>query len=252
MKHLKTLLRLKEQGELNYSQIPKTLIDELKEEMLIDIVVISAKRKKIVVKEQFYEVYKDIENIENASTRKELIEANSHTKAKKISPQDGLYVNGNCEIQNVKLPLFNNSAIFLKKFPKISQDILIVGVENFENLVYFESQLQYFQKENILFVYRNSAMLRWIESLENKMIYFGDFDLAGIEIYLNEILHRCKNINLFIPKNIDALIQTHGSNELYKKQINKYKNISSTIQKVQILIDSINKYQKGLEQEFFI
>ncbi|MEA2050101.1 MAG: hypothetical protein U9O56_05170 [Campylobacterota bacterium] len=252
MKHIKTLLKLKEQGELNYSAVPKSLIDHLKDEMLIDIITLSAKRKKIVVKEQFYKVYKDIENIDNATTRKELIESNIDTKAKNIAPQEGLYLNGNCEIENVKLPLFNNSAIFLKEPPEISKDILIIGLENFENLVYFQSQTRYFQNNNILFVYRNSTMRKWFESLENEIIYFGDFDLAGIDIYLNEILPRNKNIRLFIPKDIENLIKNHGSNELYKKQLNKCTNLSSTIQNIQTLIDVINDNQKGLEQEYFI
>jgi len=255
MKHLKTLLKLKEYGELNYSTVPKTLITLLKDEMLIDIITLSSKRKRVVVKEQFYKVYKDIENIYDATTRKELIHANTHTKAKAIAPQDGLYINGNCEIENVKLPLFNNSAIFLKEFPKISKDILIIGVENFENLVYFQSQVKFFQNKNILFVYRNSSMLRWFESfknLENEIIYFGDFDLAGVDIYLNEILPRNKNISFYIPKNIEKLIEQHGTNELYKNQLNRYKNISSTIKSIQNLIDTIHKNQKGLEQEFFI
>jgi len=252
MQHLKTLLKLKENGELNYSQVPQTLINELKDEMLIDVITLSAKRKKIVVKKEFYEVYNDIENINNATTRKELIDANSHTKTKTISPQDGLYINGKCEIDDLKLPLFNNSAIFLKEFPKISKDILIVGVENFENLIYFESQLQYFQKENILFVYRNSAMLRWIESLENEMIYFGDFDLAGIAIYLDEIFTRDEKIKLFIPNNIEELIKNHGSNHLYKKQLNRYKKLSSKNKHINQLISIIHKLQKTLEQEYFI
>ena len=251
MRYIKTLLKLKELGELNYSQLPQTLIKELRDENLIEIKTLSANKKKIIVKEAFYIKYKNLKEIQNSSTRAQLSKI-THTKKIKISPQDGLYINGKCDIEGVKLPLFSNSALFLKEAPKISKNILIIGVENFENLLYFESQLKYFQKSNILFVYRNSAMLKFFQTLENKIIYFGDFDLAGINIYQTEILPRCKSVTFFIPHNIEELIMNDGSVKLYKKQYNKYKNIKSENRNIQNLIDIINKNQKALEQEYFI
>lgn len=252
MTHLNTLLKLKQSGELNYSQIPNALLKKLSEESLIEIKTLSAKRKKVVAKEQFYKVYENIEDIQKATNRAELTKVKSDTKAKKISPQDGLYINGVCEIDGVKLPLFSNSAIFLKELPKLSKNILVVVVENFENLIYFEKQLKYFQDDKILFIYRNSAMLRFIRNLENKIIYFGDFDLAGISIYQNEVLPKNKNIKLFIPTNIEKLIDEFGSTKLYKKQYEKYKNLKSNSKDTQKLITIIHKNQKSLEQEFFI
>ena len=252
MRYINTLLKLKEFGELNFSQVPKILIKQLQDEFLIEIKTISAKKKKIVVKEQFYEVYKDIEKIQISDTRTDLIKANSHTKVKKISPQDGLYVNGNCTIANITLPLFENSALFLKDIPKLSKDILIICLENFENLIYFKSQTKYFQYENILFVFRNSMMLKFIKELENKIIYFGDFDLAGIFIYETQILPRCKKVQFYIPKDIENLIIKYGSRDLYSKQYTKYKNFKSTNKNIEKLINIINKNQKVLEQEYFI
>ncbi|MEA3354779.1 MAG: hypothetical protein U9Q33_13285 [Campylobacterota bacterium] len=252
MRYIKTLLKLKEFGELNYSQVAKPLIDELKNESLIDIKTISKKRKKVVVKDQFYKVYSDIENIEQSTTRAQLVKTLADTKVKKISPQDGLYINGKCTIEAIELPLFNNSALFLKDIPKIEDDILVVCVENFENLIYFKSQLKYFQDDNILFVYRNSAMLEFIESIKNKIIYFGDFDLAGIFIFETQILSKNNNIEFFIPKDIEEIIIKHGSKELYKKQYNKYRDIKSKEENLQNLINIINKNQKVIEQEYFI
>lgn len=255
MRYLNTLLKLKELGELNYSQVPKALLEKLQDECLIDIKTLSANKKKIIAKEQFYKVYKDIENINTSKTRAELIKANSHTKAKKISPQDGLYINGNCKIEDINLPIFENSALFLKDIPQISSDILVVCVENFENLVYFKAQTKYFQEESILFVFRNSMMLKLLEKLdkkENEIFYFGDFDLAGIDIFQTQILPRCKKAKFFIPKNIEKLINEFGSKQLYTKQYDKYKSIKSKNTQIQNLINIINKNQKVLEQEYFI
>ena len=171
---------------------------------------------------------------------------------KKISPQDGLYINGNCIIAGVNLPLFKDSALFLKQIPAVSKDILIVCLENFENLIYFKSQTKYFQDENILFVFRNSAMLKFIEELENDIIYFGDFDLAGIFIYETQVLARSKKVKFYIPKNIENLIVKYGSKSLYSKQYNKYKSLKSKNKDIENLINIINKNQKVLEQEYFI
>jgi len=251
-KYLQTLLKLKEQKELNFSSIPKELLSNLLEEKLIIIKTITGRKKRVITNDVFFEVYKDLENIKNATTRSELITSKSHSKSKKISPQNGIYLNGNCEILGVKLPLFDKSAILFKAIPIIETDILVVIVENFENLIFWESQLDYFQKENILFVFRNKMMLQLIKNITNQIIYFGDFDLAGIDIFQTQVFVKNKHIKFFIPQNIEKLISTYGSRELFSKQFSKYKGIKSEDNEIQKLINTIIKQQKGLEQEFFI
>ena len=152
----------------------------------------------------------------------------------------------------MKLPLFDKSALILKEIPVIDENILIVVVENFENLIFWENQLEFFQKENILFIFRNKKMLEFIKNIKNRIIYFGDFDLAGIDIFQTQIKKRNKNIEFFIPKKIEELIEKYGNRTLFSKQWNKYNNIISEDDKIQQLINIIIKYQKGLEQEFFI
>ena len=52
-------------------------------------------------------------------------------------------------------------------------------------------------------------MLEWISNLENEYIHFGDYDLAGVNIYLNKVLPRLssKKYSMFIPNNIEQLIE---------------------------------------------
>jgi len=249
MKYLKTLLKLKQNKSLNYSQIPPKLLQKLKEEGLIKITGTS--RKKVVVNEYFDKVYKDIEKIDNANSRSELSNIGD-TKLKQIYPMSGFYINGVCKLENITLPIIDESVLFLKNLPKIDTNILIVILENFENLVYCEKLLKYFKKENILFIYRNSAVLKILKDLENEIIYFSDFDLAGVSIYLNEIFVRNNTIKLFIPDNIESLLNNFGSNNLYKKHYIKYKNLKSNNKEVQKLIETIHKTQKSIEQEWFI
>jgi len=252
MRYIKTLLKLKKERTLNYSSIPKKLLQDLLEEELIQIESSSSSRRKVSVNSAFDIYYKDLEKIQTAQTRAELILAKTDTKNKKISPQDGLYLCGNIFINNIDLNLFEDSALFIKSIPKIENDVLVVGVENFENLIYAKKQFYLFEEVNILFVFRNKKMLEFLETLENRIIYFGDFDLAGIFIYLNEILKRAKYAKFFLPQNLEYYIDEYGSKELFQKQINKYKNLITKDRKLQNLIEFINKKHKVLEQEFFI
>ena len=252
MRYLKTLLKLKANKELNYSSVPESLLQKLQEENLVTVVTLSPKRKKVKVKEEFFNVYSNIEKLEDITTRAELIQSNAHTKEISISPQEGLYINGNCLINNVKLPLFQKSAIFLKEIPQIDENILVVGVENYENLIYFESLLHLFQNENILFVFRNKTMREFFRTIPNKKIYFGDFDLAGIAIYLEQIYPLDNGIDFYIPQDLDIIIPNFGSNYVYEKQLNQYKNLSCANEKIQEIIDIIHTNQKSLEQEYFL
>ena len=252
MRYLKTLKKLFDEKEINFSSIPKKLRDELLDEGLIEIKVISANKRRVIITKEFSQVYNNLDEIDIANTRAALIEAKSDSKVKKISPQDGLYINGKCLILDFELPISQNSAVFLKDIPNVDKDILIVCVENFENIIYVKEQFKYFRDINILFVYRNATMLNFIKDLENEIIYFGDFDLAGIDIYLTQIKPKNKNISFFIPTNIQELIVEFGSKKLYEKQINKYKTLTTNEKNIQVLIDIINKEQKALEQEYFI
>jgi len=252
MRHIKTLQKLRDRGELSFSEVPKTLLKELIDEDLVFVKNLSPTRKKVKIKDQFLDYYLNLDEIQNATCRAELILAKSDTKKKKISPQDGLYIAGRCKVDGVCLPTFEKSALFLKELPSLEKNTLVIGVENFENLIYFEKQLRFFREEDILFVYRNKKMLELFEKINNTIIYFGDFDLYGIRIYEQEILPRNKDIEFFIPTNIEKQISDFGSQELYTKQLDRCKNLLSSSEKIQNLINTIHKHQKSLEQEFFI
>ena len=252
MKYIKTIQRLKKDKEVNYSIVPKKLLRHLLSEELISVKHISASKKKVIVNNSFFIYYANVDDIDKASTRAELTKAKTDSKIKRIKPQDGLYIAGNCMVNNINLSLFVKSAMFLKELPEIDDDILVIGVENFENLIYAKEQFYLFEDKKILFVFRNKKMLEFFQNLNNNIIYFGDFDLAGISIYINEILPRNKTIKFFLPKEIKNYITEYGSKKLYEKQINKYKNLTSNIKEIEELIDFINAKQQALEQEFFI
>ncbi len=252
MRYIKSLQKLYKHKELNYSTLPKQLIKELLDDALITIKRVGANRKKVIAKEEFFKTYDKLKDIESASTRAELTFLNSDSKQKYIAPQEGLFISGNAVVDGKSINLFEDSALFLKNMPKLSPTTLVVVVENFENLIYFKEQLWLFREDDIVFIYRNKATLDFIKELKNEALYFGDFDLYGIKIYLQEIKTRNSNIPFFIPENIKYYIQKYGNKKLYQKQYESTKKLDIKESGLKKLADTIHKCQKTLEQEFFI
>ena len=141
----------------------------------------------------------------------------------------------------------------------IPQDIVVVGVENMENFRMIRQQRNLFESllggNHLLFVsrYPQSTDLRtWLMGIPNKYVHFGDFDLAGINIFLTEFYKYLGNRSEFlIPSDIEKRL-AKGSPVRYNKQYGKYHTLSTDIQYLQFLIDLINKYHRGYDQEGYI
>ena len=141
--------------------------------------------------------------------------------------------------------------LFYTQKIEVTPETIIVGVENYQVIWFAQKYREFFNKKNTLFVVSNSFMWEWIEGLENEYIHFGDYDLAGINIYLNTIvprLRKCKKHSMFIPQNIEQLIKEHGDRELYEQQVS-YKNLVVNNSDISRLKDIICHYKKSLEQE---
>ncbi len=141
----------------------------------------------------------------------------------------------------------------------IPQDIVVVGVENMENFRMIRQQRNLFESllggNHLLFVsrYPQSTDLRtWLMGIPNKYVHFGDFDLAGINIFLTEFYKYLGNRSEFlIPSDIEKRL-AKGSPVRYNKQYGNYHTLSTDIQYLQFLIDLINKYHRGYDQEGYI
>ena len=107
----------------------------------------------------------------------------------------------------------------------------------------------------LLFVsrYPQSTDLRsWLQKIPNRYVHFGDFDLAGINIFLTEFhAHLGARSSFLIPQDIEERI-AKGALERYNDQYAKYNRITSDIKEVQALIDLINKYHRCYDQEGYI
>ena len=141
----------------------------------------------------------------------------------------------------------------------IPQDVVVVGIENMENFRKIHQQRALFDQTigsaRLLFVsrYPQSSDLRsWLQTIPNRYVHFGDFDLAGISIFLTEFhAYLGERSSFFIPSDIEQRLP-NGSLERYNAQYPKFKNIRTNIPYLQHLIDTINNYHRRYDQEGYI
>ena len=141
----------------------------------------------------------------------------------------------------------------------IPYDVTVVNIENMENFRLIRRQQSLFASalagKRLLFVsrYPQSSDLRtWLQTIPNQYVHFGDFDLAGIHIFLTEFQkHLGARASFLIPQDIEQRIK-HGSAERYHDQYPKYGHLTSNIQPLQQLIDTLHKYHRCYDQEGYI
>ena len=146
----------------------------------------------------------------------------------------------------------------------IPEDVVIIGIENMENFRMIRKQRAFFEKylqtheysSYVLFVsrYPQSADLRrWLCSIPNHYLHFGDFDLAGINIFLFEFQkYLGKDRSSYLnPDDIKPRLHS-GSRKRYDEQYSRFKDIKSDILELQQLIDLIHHERKGYDQEGYI
>lgn len=146
----------------------------------------------------------------------------------------------------------------------IPEDVTVIGIENMENFRLIRQQKSFFETylkirglpTNVLFVsrYPQSADLRkWLMSIPNHYLHFGDFDLAGIKLFQSEFQEFIGNdrSSYLIPEDIEFRIKT-GSRKRYDEQHAHFKDVRSDIPDLQRLIDLIHHERKGYDQEGYI
>ena len=91
----------------------------------------------------------------------------------------------------------------------------------------------------------------WLETIPNRILYFGDFDLAGIRIYETEFKKRLgRKISFIIPNDLEDRIRRGGNPGLYTRQVNEgFASTSSTSRELKRLIEMLHQMQSAYEQE---
>ena len=141
----------------------------------------------------------------------------------------------------------------------IPDDVTVVNIENIENFRLIRRQQSLFASalagRRLLFVsrYPQSSDLRtWLQTIPNLYVHFGDFDLAGINIFLTEFQkYLGTRASFLIPQDIEQRIK-HGSAERYNDQYPKFCHLTSNIPPLQQLIDMLHEYHRCYDQEGYI
>lgn len=201
------------------------------------------------------------------ATRSEQAAESGNSKLTTVRSCPGFPVNSYevipCLLNGQKIDVCPNEGCFLfvadwQQF-SIPEDVIVVGIENMENFRLIRQQRTLFSSllsgERLLFVsrYPQSADLRlWLQTISNRYVHFGDFDLAGISIYLTEFRQYLGDRSSFlIPMDIEERLQ-HGSAERYQEQYLRFRNLRSDIPAIQRLVEQINRYHRGYDQEGYI
>ena len=158
------------------------------------------------------------------------------------------------------------SFLFVSDWEKftIPEDTVVIGVENMDNFRMIRKQRTFFEKylhnhdlsDKVLFVSRypqSTDLRKWLCSIPNHYLHFGDFDLAGINIFLFEFQQYLgkERSSYLIPADIESRLK-FGSRKRYDEQCNRFKDIKSDILELQQLIDLIHHERKAYDQEGYI
>lgn len=271
-------LLLLSQGEtIASSKAKHAVVDELTEERIV-VSTGRIQKKLLIPNKQALHLYlhnkygiNDLEkyiaiNKKDHVRREEHISVSSDSKNSHVRTFKGFLVNCFSPVQctlrgeSITLNPANGMFQFVYDFEEFlpSQSVTIVGVENAENFRYVEKQQSLFQHIQPLFVSRypqtqSKDLLSWLQSIPNNYLHFGDFDFAGIGIYINEFKkYLDQKATFYIPENIEELLKTYGNTLLYDRQ--KITFSESDIQEEHLLklVELIHTYKKGLEQEILI
>ena len=158
----------------------------------------------------------------------------------------------------------NKASVSLVMF-RIPSNTIVVGVENMENFRLPERQTAVWEEIQdqfggdgippLLLVSRypqSKDLVIWLQGIPNQYVHFGDFDLAGIHIYLTEFYrHLGDRSAFFVPEDIEQRLSA-GSRERYQVQFERFGKMDIPDPRVKPLVDLIHHYQKGYDQEGYV
>lgn len=261
------------------SRLGRKLADELLAEGLLAITTHGSRRsyrarapqalKQYLVDKE--ERYRSID-VPTTDTRAAMAEATGNSKLTNIRSCPGFPVNSYepiaCRLGNDPFLVNPQEGCFLfvtdwQRFA-IPHDVTVVGVENMENFRMVRRQRAFIESylmahdlpPRALFVSRypqSSDLRRWLMAVSNPYLHFGDFDLAGIHIFLSEFQRYLgvARASFLIPTDIAARLHA-GSSQRYDEQYAHFQHLTAPTPDLQRLIDLIHRERKGYDQEGYV
>ena len=208
---------------------------------------------------------------ENVS-RAELVSITGDSKSRPVRTFKGFMVNSflpvDAELDGDSFSIFPLEGTFTFIYDcehfKIAPEVVVVGIENPENFRYIARQRKLFadnvsDNSPLLFVCRypqqqHADLIKWLKTISNRYVHFGDLDLAGIKIFLSEYLpYLGSRASFLVPKDFDERIAS-GSPDRYNDQLHYMEYIMgcSLDPLLRRLVESIQRQRRGYDQEGFI
>ena len=274
---INTLQQLMDGGSIAASTLRKDLAETLLAEGLLTVQTHGSRRTFraidiIALKNYLQTHYEELRtvgdiDIDSYETRSEQAAQTGNSKLVILRSCPGFPVNSyepiTCSLSGHEFAINppEGSFVFIDNWQQftIPEDVVVVGIENMENFRMIRHQRKLFESTlgdtPLLFVSRypqSKDLRRWLQGITNSYVHCGDFDLAGINIYLTEF-HKFlgKRSSYFIPSDVEQRLMI-GSRSRYNEQYGKFHDLCCDIHEIQFLIDLINKYHRGYDQEGYI
>lgn len=281
LKDLRGLLALMEDGTIRASSLSEKVTKRLREEHLVSAkrdgraIILSAANssqikgftQRLCGTEDLDGYLKVLEDKQAgiSPTRSEAAKLVNDTKAFGTDVMKGIRLNA---IQPVEI-LFDGQPFLLdpprgtsfevdeESLLEINPEITVVGVENYATFMRIKDYAHLFDADkSYLFTYRATygkesygRWIEWLKRIPNHYLHFGDLDKGGIKIYIDNFRSALgERASFLIPSNYEELIRS-GSVALYDKQYGEATPDTSRDPRVQPVLDIIEKYHKGFEQE---
>ena len=261
------------------SKINNTLLEELLTEGLLLVISrgskksyrardVNALKRYLIDKDESYRML----DVDMSDSRASMAVETGNSKLVTIRSCPGFPVNTyepiECFLCGEPFPVNPQEGTFFfvsewEKFT-IPEDVVVLGIENMENFrmirkqkAFFENYLQTHRlSKRVLFVSRypqSTDLRKWLSTISNHYLHFGDFDLAGINIFLSEFQKFIGNnrSTYLIPEDIEARLKS-GSRKRYDEQLCHFNEIKSDNRELQQLIDLIHIERKAYDQEGYI
>jgi hypothetical protein len=277
---IKRLRQLAQGQSVPASSFPQQVAENMLEEGVLRMVVHGSRRSLRMGDETAFRHYlkahyhtEDVEKLYNQLTQAQLsrailVSATGDSKTLRRRTCLGFLVNSYEPLtatlngNMITVAPAEGSSLFIQDYERfqIPKEVVVVGFENMENFHCVRGQRalfeDYFPKgTHLLFVCRypqNGDLVRWLQTIPNRYVHFGDLDLAGIHIYQSEYYRLLgSRASFFLPKDYEERLQ-RGSSQRYDVQYPRFHQMKAEDERLADLLRCIHQYHKGYDQEGFI
>ena len=276
------------QGEtVPFSRFPLEWAEEMLSEGGVTSIVRGSRKSLKVVSRAAFDVFllskglqpekleETVEVLSGADSRAQQVQLVGDSKAVAVRSCPGFPVNviGPVSVRlgerKILLCPCPGSFLYISDFLqfRIPSNAIVVGVENMENFRLPERQTAVWEQIQdqygdggvppLLLVSRypqSRDLVTWLQGIPNQYVHFGDFDLAGVHIYLTEFYRRlgAERSAFFVPSDLEQRLAASGSRERYQVQFERFGKMDVPDARLLPLVSLLHRHQKGYDQEGYI